>query len=102
DEVLARDDRNWKPWVVGGSALVAALAISVAVYGLIMSKGGPAPGGSGATAAAVPAHTPAPKVERARADVVMADLKPGEDGGSTGAVLPFALQPQGVLQLTAR
>src|SRR3954467_5078220 len=36
DEVLAQDDRNWKPWVIGGSALVTALAISVAVYGLIM------------------------------------------------------------------
>ncbi len=33
-------------------------------------------------------------------DVVMADLKPGEDGGSTGEGLPFALQRQVVFYRT--
>jgi lipoprotein-anchoring transpeptidase ErfK/SrfK len=34
------------------------------------------------------------KPVRGREDVIMADLKPGVDGGSTGEGLPFALQRQ--------
>src|SRR5262249_48279123 len=42
------------------------------------------------------------KVERARPDVVAADLKPGVDGGSTGKDLPFAYQRQGGVFRTTR
>jgi lipoprotein-anchoring transpeptidase ErfK/SrfK len=40
------------------------------------------------------------KPVRGREDVVMADLKPGVDGGSTGEGLPFALQRQVVFYRT--
>jgi lipoprotein-anchoring transpeptidase ErfK/SrfK len=40
------------------------------------------------------------KAQRGREDVVMADLKPGVDGGSSGEVLPFALQRQVVFYRT--
>jgi lipoprotein-anchoring transpeptidase ErfK/SrfK len=92
-EVLATKDRNWKPLVVGLSALVAALAIGALTYGYLASQ----------TPRIVSAGVKAPppqKVEKARADTVAADLKPGEDGGSTGAGLPFALQRQVVFYRT--
>jgi lipoprotein-anchoring transpeptidase ErfK/SrfK len=92
NEVLATKDRNWKPLVVGLSALVAALAIGALTYGYLASQ---APRTVSAGAA-----PPPQKVERARADTVAADLKPGEDGGSTGAGLPFAFQRQVVFYRT--
>jgi lipoprotein-anchoring transpeptidase ErfK/SrfK len=48
----------------------------------------------------VKASAPPQKVEKARADTVAADLKPGEDGGSTAAGLPFAFQRQVVFYRT--
>ena len=44
--------------------------------------------------------TSPPKAQGGREDVVMADLKPGVDGGSSGEVLPFALQRQVVFYRT--
>jgi lipoprotein-anchoring transpeptidase ErfK/SrfK len=41
-----------------------------------------------------------PKAQRGHEDVVMADLKPGVDGGSSGEGLPFALQRQVVFYRT--
>ena len=89
-EVLSTD-RNWKPLVVGVSALVAAIAIAALTYGFVVSKG---PGVSAGVTA------PSQKAARAREDVVMADLKPGVDGGSTGDGLPFAFQRQVVFYRT--
>ncbi|MCP4616175.1 MAG: L,D-transpeptidase [Bradyrhizobium sp.] len=91
-EVLATPDRNWKPLVVGVSALVAAVALAALTYGYIVSQ----------TPRAVTADvkTPPQKVAGAREDVVVADLKPGVDGGSTGKDLPFAFQRQVVFYRT--
>jgi lipoprotein-anchoring transpeptidase ErfK/SrfK len=90
NEVLSTD-RSWKPLVVGVSALVAAVALAALTYGFVASKG---PGiGAGVT-------TSSSKPVRGREDVVMADLKPGVDGGSTGDGLPFAFQRQVVFYRT--
>ena len=90
NEVLSTD-RSWKPLVVGVSALVAAVALAALTYGFVASKG---PGiGAGVTASSS-------KPVRGREDVVMADLKPGVDGGSTGDGLPFAFQRQVVFYRT--
>jgi lipoprotein-anchoring transpeptidase ErfK/SrfK len=89
-EVLSTD-RNWKPLVVGVSALVAAIALAALTYGFVVSKG---PGVSAGVTAS------SSKPARGREDVVVADLKPGVDGGSTGDGLPFALQRQVVFYRT--
>ncbi len=90
-EVLSTG-RNWKPFAIGAAALVAVIAASALLYLYVAAKG-PAVVASNA----VP---PLPKVQRVREDVVMADLKPGVDGGSTGEGLPFALQRQVVFYRT--
>jgi lipoprotein-anchoring transpeptidase ErfK/SrfK len=91
NEVLSTGT-NWKPWAVGAGALAVAIALAAFMYGYVATKG-PAIVVTGVSA-------PPPKVARAREDVVMADLKPGEDGGSTGEGLPFALQRQVVFYRT--
>ena len=91
NEVLSTE-KNWKPFVVGACALVAAIAVLASIYFYVATKG------PGIVVAGV---TPsAPKAQRGREDVVMADLKPGEDGGSSGEGLPFALQRQVVFYRT--
>jgi lipoprotein-anchoring transpeptidase ErfK/SrfK len=87
NEVLSTG-RNWKPLVIAAGAVVAVIALSALVYGYVAIKG----------PASVKA--PSPKAQRGREDVVMADLKPGVDGGSSGEVLPFALQRQVVFYRT--
>jgi lipoprotein-anchoring transpeptidase ErfK/SrfK len=89
NEVLSTD-RNWKPLVFGASAVVVVIALSALLYGYVTTKG---PVGASVTASS-------PKAQRVGEDVVMADLKPGVDGGSTGAGLPFALQRQVVFYRT--
>ena len=91
NEVLS-PEKNWKPFVVGACALVAAIALSAALYAYVTTSG-PAVVASNVT-------TPSPKPQRGREDVVVADLKPGVDGGSTGEGLPFALQRQVVFYRT--
>ena len=91
NEVLSTG-RNWKPLVVGACAVIAVITLSALVYGYIATKG------PGIVAASV--KTSSPKAQRGREDVVMADLKPGVDGGSSGDVLPFALQRQVVFYRT--
>ena len=91
NEVLSTG-RNWKPLVFGAFAVVTVIALSALLYGYIASKG-PGIVGAGATASSS-------KARRVQEDVVMADLKPGEDGGSTGEGLPFALQRQVVFYRT--
>ena len=90
--VLASPDRNWKPLIVGLSALVAAIALGALTYGYVVSQ---TPRVASADMKASPQ-----KVERARTDVVATDLKPGVDGGSTGKDLPFAFQRQVVFYRT--
>jgi lipoprotein-anchoring transpeptidase ErfK/SrfK len=91
NEVLS-EGPNWKPWAVGAGALAIAIALAAFTYGYVATKG-PVVVATGVTA-------PPPKVARAREDVVMADLKAGEDGGSTGGGLPFSLQRQVVFYRT--
>jgi lipoprotein-anchoring transpeptidase ErfK/SrfK len=91
NEVLSTD-RNWKPFVVGACALAAAIALSALIYGYVATRE------PGIVAAGVTSSSP--KAQRGREDVVMADLKPGVDGGSSGEVLPFALQRQVVFYRT--
>jgi lipoprotein-anchoring transpeptidase ErfK/SrfK len=91
NEVLS-PDKNWKPFVVGACALVAAIALSAGLYAYVTTRG-PAVVASNITVSS-------PKAQRGREDVVMADLKPGVDGGSTGDGLPFALQRQVVFYRT--
>lgn len=83
---------NWKPFVIGAGALALAIALSAVIYVFVATKG-PAIVAAGVTA-------PSPNVARAREDAVMADLKAGVDGGSTGEGLPFALQRQVVFYRT--
>jgi lipoprotein-anchoring transpeptidase ErfK/SrfK len=91
NEVLSTG-RNWKPLAIGAGALAVVIAVSALVYGYVATKG------PGIVAANV--KTSSPKTQREREDVVMADLKPGVDGGSSGEVLPFALQRQVVFYRT--
>lgn len=91
NEVLSTG-RNWKPLVFGAGAVVAVIAVSALLYGYIATKG-PGIFGAGVTASSS-------KARRVQEDVVMADLKPGVDGGSTGEGLAFALQRQVVFYRT--
>jgi len=91
NEVLSTG-RNWKPIVMAACAVATVIALSALVYGFVATKG-PA-----IVAASV--KTSSPKAQSGREDVVMADLKPGIDGGSSGEVLPFALQRQVVFYRT--
>jgi len=89
NEVLSAD-RNWKPLFFGASMLVAVSALSALLYGYVGTKG---PVGAGVTVSSS-------KAQRVREEAVMADLKPGVDGGSTSEGLPFALQRQVVFYRT--
>jgi lipoprotein-anchoring transpeptidase ErfK/SrfK len=93
NEMLSTE-RNWKPFVVGACALVAAIALSAATYFYLATKG-PGVVASSSVTASLPK-----KAQRGSEDVVMADLKPGVDGGSSGEGLPFALQRQVVFYRT--
>ena len=90
-EVLSTG-RNWKPLAIGACAVAAVIALAAVVYGFVATKGP-------AIVAANVKTTP-PNAQAGREDVVVADLKPGVDGGSSGEVLPFALQRQVVFYRT--
>jgi lipoprotein-anchoring transpeptidase ErfK/SrfK len=78
--------RNWKPWAFGATAVVAVLVASAVLYGFVATKG--------------PAVVAGDRPPRGKAEVIMVDLKPGADGGSTAEGLPFALQRQVVFYRT--
>ncbi|VIO75711.1 L,D-transpeptidase [Bradyrhizobium ivorense] len=84
DEVLATG-RSWKPLLAGLCALVA-IGLTAVLYGYVAGK-------PKVTASAA-------KMARASEDIVMADLKAGVDGGSSGEGLPFAFQRQVVFYRT--
>lgn len=75
---------DWKRVAVIACAIVAVIGLSVFLYQYLAGKGLR----GGATAS------------RGREDIVMPDLKPGVDGGSSAAGLPFALQRQVVFYRT--
>jgi lipoprotein-anchoring transpeptidase ErfK/SrfK len=84
--------RNWKPYAIGACAVAAVIALAAVAYVFIAAKG-PA-------IVAANVKSSSPNAPRGREDVVVADLKPGVDGGSSGEVLPFALQRQVVFYRT--
>ena len=87
--VLSRD-KKWRSLAIAASTVVAIIALSALLYGYVVSKG---PVGAGATASSS-------KASRGRDDAVVADLKAGVDGGSSGEGLPFAFQRQVVFYRT--
>jgi lipoprotein-anchoring transpeptidase ErfK/SrfK len=91
NEVLSTS-RNWKPLAIGAAAIAVVIAVSAFLYAYVATKG-PGIGVAGVTKSS-------PKAQREREDVVVADLKAGIDGGSSGEGLPFALQRQVVFYRT--
>ena len=91
NEVLSTG-RNWKPLAIGAAAIAVVIAVSAFLYAYVATKG------PGIVAAGVTKSSP--KAQREREDVVVADLKAGIDGGSSGEGLPFALQRQVVFYRT--
>jgi len=79
---------NWKPLAAGACALIVVIALSVLLYGYLSIKD---PRGGVIASSRQP-----PGI----ADLVVADLQPGVDGGSSAADLPFALQRQVVFYRT--
>jgi lipoprotein-anchoring transpeptidase ErfK/SrfK len=76
---------NWKPLAVGACVLIAAIALSALLYEYLEAQRG------GVIASSQP---------RGLEEVVVADLQPGVDGGSSAGDLPFALQRQVVFYRT--
>jgi lipoprotein-anchoring transpeptidase ErfK/SrfK len=83
---------NWRRIAFSASVVIAVVALSALLYEYTATTGLRAVG-IGVTASSAPK-------QRGREDVVMADLKPGVDGGSSGADLPFSLQRQVVFYRT--
>jgi lipoprotein-anchoring transpeptidase ErfK/SrfK len=83
-------DGNLRRLVIVASAVVAVIALSALLYGYVTSK---VPIGAGMTASSS-------RAAQGREDAVMADLKAGVDGGSSGEGLPFAFQRQVVYYRT--
>jgi lipoprotein-anchoring transpeptidase ErfK/SrfK len=82
-------ESNRRPVVVIAAAAVALVAMAALLYGYIVTRH---PMGAGMTVSSK--ASPGPE------DAVMGDLKAGVDGGSSGEVLPFALQRQVVFYRT--
>ena len=89
---LLSTGRSWKPLIFSICAVVAVIAMAGLLYGYLTAKG---PGTGGARVTASSSKTP-----RVQEDVVMPDLKLGQDGGSSGEGLPSALQRQVVFYRT--
>jgi lipoprotein-anchoring transpeptidase ErfK/SrfK len=87
DKVLSTG-ANWKPLAVSACALIAVVALSALLYEYLAIKG---PRGGVVASSRQP---------RGLEEVVVADLQPGVDGGSSAADLPFALQRQVVFYRT--
>ena len=88
NEVLSTN-RKQKPLIISASAVVVVVALSALLYGYVAK--GPTRAGLMASSSRAP---------RGRDDAVVADLKPGVDGGSSGEGLPFAFQRQVVFYRT--
>src|SRR3954447_23312605 len=82
---------NWKPFAVTAFALVTVIAISAFLYVYVSTTAPHMTGGGSA---------PSRQSQRAAEEAVVPDLKPGVDGGSSGAGLPFAMQRQVVFYRT--
>jgi lipoprotein-anchoring transpeptidase ErfK/SrfK len=89
---LLSSGTNWSRLAFSASAVIAVIALSALIFEYVVTKG-PRPVGGGVTASSRPS-------QRGSEDVIMADLKPGVDGGSSSADLPFSLQRQVVFYRT--
>jgi lipoprotein-anchoring transpeptidase ErfK/SrfK len=78
---------NWRRLAFTACAVIAVIALSALFYEFVLTRGG------GLTASSR-------QPQRGNEDVIMADLKPGVDGGSSSADLPFSLQRQVVFYRT--
>jgi lipoprotein-anchoring transpeptidase ErfK/SrfK len=86
-------DTNWRRIAFSASAVIAVIALSALLYEYAATTGLRGVVGNSVTASSTPK-------QRGREEVVMADLKPGVDGGSSSADLPFSLQRQVVFYRT--
>jgi lipoprotein-anchoring transpeptidase ErfK/SrfK len=84
---------NWNRLAFGACTVIAVIALSTVLYEYVITKGLRAVGGGVSASSRLS--------QRGSEDVVMADLKPGVDGGSSSADLPFSLQRQVVFYRTA-
>ena len=91
DRVLS-PGTSWKPLAVTACTLIAVIALSAFLYVYVTSKGPRIMAGGVSALSRQP--------QRGREEIVMPDLKPGVDGGSSGSDLPFALQRQVVFYRT--
>jgi lipoprotein-anchoring transpeptidase ErfK/SrfK len=89
---LLSSGRNWGRLAVSTCTLMAVIAVSALFYEYVATGGTHAVGG-GLIASSR-------QLQRGQEDVIVADLKPGVDGGSSGADLPFSLQRQVVFYRT--
>jgi lipoprotein-anchoring transpeptidase ErfK/SrfK len=76
-----------RPLILIAAAVIAVIGVAALLYSQFASKG---PIGAGMTASS----------PRGKEEAVVADLKPGVDGGSSAEGLPFALQRQVVFYRT--
>ena len=83
---------NWRRLAVSACAVIAVITLSALLYEYVVTRG-PRTVGGGMTASSR-------QLQRGSEDVIVADLKPGVDGGSSGADLPFSLQRQVVFYRT--
>jgi lipoprotein-anchoring transpeptidase ErfK/SrfK len=83
---------NWRRLAFRASAVIAVITLSALLYEYVVTRD-PRAAGGGVTASSRLS-------QRGREDVIMPDLKPGVDGGSSGADLPFSLQRQVVFYRT--
>jgi lipoprotein-anchoring transpeptidase ErfK/SrfK len=78
---------NWRRLAFTACAVIAVITLSALFYEFVLTRGG------GLTASSR-------QPQRGNEDVIMTDLKPGVDGGSSSADLPFSLQRQVVFYRT--
>lgn len=89
---LLSGGRNRRRLAVSACTLIAVIAVSALFYEYV------ATGGTHAVDGRLIASSR--QLQRGQEDVIVADLKPGVDGGSSGADLPFSLQRQVVFYRT--
>jgi lipoprotein-anchoring transpeptidase ErfK/SrfK len=83
---------NWRRLAVSACAVIAVITLSALLYEYVVTNSPRAVGGGMTASSRQP--------QRGSEDVIVADLKPGVDGGSSGADLPFSLQRQVVFYRT--
>ena len=81
---LLSNGTNWRHLAFGAGAFITFAVLGLLLYEYVVTTGARSVG-SAVTASSQ-------HLQRGREDVIMPDLEPGVDGGSSGDVLPFCLQ----------